>query len=76
MAANTGPRPLHDVIDDIRTTPEHGLLTVAATGKILDGVHCTSAIRDHRLDIDEPEMIGGTDLGPNPVEIVLAALGT
>jgi uncharacterized OsmC-like protein len=76
MSTHTGPRTLPEVIADIRATPEHGLLTVAATGEILDGVHCISAIRDHSMDIDEPEMIGGTDLGPNPVEIVLAALGT
>ncbi len=33
-------------------------------------------IRDHSLTIDEPTAIGGTDLGPSPVEVVLAALGS
>lgn len=33
-------------------------------------------IRDHALTIDEPMSIGGSDLGPSPVEIVLAALGS
>jgi putative redox protein len=34
------------------------------------------SIRDHSLTIDEPKAIGGTDLGPSPVEVVLAALGS
>ena len=33
-------------------------------------------IRDHVLTIDEPTTIGGSDLGPSPVEVVLAALGS
>lgn len=30
--------------------------------------------RDFKIVIDEPELLGGTDDGPNPVEYVLAAL--
>lgn len=41
-----------------------------------DGFHITSTIRTHNIQIDEPEELGGTDKGPNPVEIVLAALGS
>lgn len=33
-------------------------------------------IGDHLLRIDEPESLGGTALGPNPVEIALASLGS
>lgn len=33
-------------------------------------------IRDHVLTIDEPTAIGGSDMGPSPVEVVLAALGS
>ena len=33
-------------------------------------------IRDHAMTIDEPAAIGGTDRGPNPVEVILAALGS
>lgn len=30
--------------------------------------------RDFKLIVDEPQNVGGTDYGPNPVEYVLAAL--
>src|SRR6202041_2524175 len=33
-------------------------------------------IRQFSLTIDEPPNLGGTDTGPNPVELVLAALAT
>ena len=76
MSTQMTPTPLPDVIADIKEHPAHGRLTVGATGTILDGVHCHAEIRQHELSIDEPMGIGGTDNGPNPVEVVLAAMGT
>jgi uncharacterized OsmC-like protein len=76
MTTQAQPIPLPDVIADIRQHPDHGRLTLTTSGEILDGVRCRATIRQHELGIDEPMGIGGTDTGPNPVEIVLAALGT
>lgn len=33
-------------------------------------------MRNHRLVADEPAELGGGDAGPNPVELVLAGLGS
>ncbi len=41
-----------------------------------EGLRSEVALRDFRLTVDEPEALGGTDQGPNPVELVLAALAT
>lgn len=76
MSTHAKPIPLPDVIEGLRRVPEHGRLTLQVSGEILDGVHCRASIRDHELTIDEPMGLGGTDTGPNPVELVLAALGT
>jgi uncharacterized OsmC-like protein len=38
-------------------------------------VACHAEVRQHELTIDEPLALGGTDTGPNPVELVLTALG-
>jgi putative redox protein len=41
----------------------------------LSGLLSEAAIRDFSIKIDEPTTLGGSDHGPNPVELVLAALG-
>ena len=39
-----------------------------------EGLTCEVPVRHHALTVDEPKSIGGGDLGPNPVEVALAAL--
>src|SRR5688572_7846017 len=75
MTIQTEPTPLPQLIDDIRIHPEHGRLTLAARGELLEGVRCRARVRGHEIEMDEPAGLGGTDQGPNPVELVLAALG-
>ncbi len=76
MSTEISPRPLGDVIQAVRDDAANGRLTLGVTGENVDGVACQAEIRQHELAIDEPAALGGTDTGPNPVELVLAALGT
>ncbi len=41
-----------------------------------EGFRSRASLRQHSLTIDEPAALGGTDSGPNPVELILAALGS
>ena len=42
----------------------------------VEGLRSETKIRQFSMTIDEPPNLGGTDTGPNPVELVLAALAT
>ena len=45
--------------------------------KLVSGVTCEAQIREFPpMVIDEPPVLAGSDSGPNPVELILAALGT
>lgn len=48
----------------------------AAHTELVEGLRTRASVRQFNLTVDEPEELGGTDAGPNPVELVLAALGT
>jgi putative redox protein len=47
-----------------------------ADTRLVDGFQTTAQVRQFSFTVDEPPQLGGTDTGPNPVELVLAALGT
>ena len=40
------------------------------------GVSFAAEIGNHRIVVDQPVRAGGTDLGPSPIELLGAALGT
>lgn len=48
----------------------------ATTVSAADGFSTESTVRGFAVRLDEPPELGGTDTGPNPVEAVLAALGS
>jgi uncharacterized OsmC-like protein/alpha/beta superfamily hydrolase len=54
---------------------EQGQVTVLGGG-VGDGFRQDVYARHHKLLADEPEHVGGTDLGPSPYDLLLAALGT
>ena len=59
-----------------RADPAEARATFESVSSLGEGFRSEVALRDHRLVVDEPESLGGTDSGPNPVELILAALGT
>lgn len=50
------------------------MATFEATGVSMTDTGLTVSARDFQWVVDEPPMLGGGDLGPNPVEYVLGAL--
>ncbi|MBL4950822.1 OsmC family protein [Neobacillus sp. YIM B02564] len=51
------------------------MTTFKATAHLQEGVQVKAKARNFEVTIDEPEELGGTDTGMNPVELTLAALG-
>ncbi|MHA1596393.1 MAG: OsmC family protein [Candidatus Asgardarchaeia archaeon] len=52
------------------------LATFKVTVKRISGFHNKIKVKDFEIDEDEPESLGGTNKGPNPVELLLGALGS
>src|SRR4051812_35301192 len=50
--------------------------TFQSNARPQEGLTTISRIRGFELVVDEPADLGGRDQGPNPVELVLSALGT
>ena len=71
---------LRDVIlatqADLRANADHAIATFSADSRQVEGLRSETKIRQFSLTVDEPPTLGGTDAGPNPVELVLAALAT
>ncbi|MBS0270513.1 MAG: OsmC family protein [Proteobacteria bacterium] len=68
---------LLSAIDNIKSNPAAAKVVFRASTALGEGMHCTGTVREFpAMNIDEPADLGGTDHGPNPVEIVLVALGT
>lgn len=56
--------------------PRSAVATFESRSALQEGLRTEAKLRHHTLTVDEPEALGGTDAGPNPVELILAALGT
>ncbi|MSR13604.1 MAG: OsmC family peroxiredoxin [Gammaproteobacteria bacterium] len=59
-----------------RGDPLNARATFKSESQLTNGFRSEVRIREHSLTVDEPTRIGGTNDGPTPVELVLAALGT
>lgn len=68
---------LMKTIAGIQANPACSNVVFRAKTTWVEDVLCTATIRDFApMAIDEPPELGGQDSAPNPVELVLAALGT
>jgi uncharacterized OsmC-like protein len=61
---------------DLRANADHAIATFTADSRQVEGLRSETKIRQFAVTVDEPPSLGGTDTGPNPVELVLAALAT
>ena len=61
--------------EQYRRKPTAALATFQTRSELVDGFRSDVTIRDHGVVVDEPEQLGGGDAGPNPIELLLAALG-
>ena len=65
-----------DAQDEFRAHPDKAHTSFHSSSALQEGFRSIARLRDHSVTIDEPATLGGTDRGPNPVELVLAALGS
>jgi putative redox protein len=59
-----------------RSKPDAAKATFKSSSRLTEGFRSEISIRQHKVAADEPAALGGADSGPNPVELVLAALGS
>lgn len=68
---------LLQTIGEIKQKPSSAQVVFRASTQLLNGVRCSAKIRDFdEIHVDEPPSLGGNDSAMNPVELILAALGT
>ncbi len=51
------------------------ITTMSSTANLVDKLQVEVGTRGHQVNIDEPERLGGTDKGMNPLELLLSSLG-
>jgi putative redox protein len=60
-----------------KAEPAKAKVVFSSTSELTTGLRSTATIRNkYKYAADEPEWLGGTDSAPNPVEMLLASLGT
>lgn len=60
----------------ITADPPSARARFSVQSRQIRGLHSEVEVRDFLLSVDEPPALGGTDRGPNPVELVLAAIAS
>jgi putative redox protein len=61
---------------NLRADAANAKAVFSVDSRQVENVRSEVRIRQFALTVDEPPTLGGSDAGPNPVELVLAALAT
>ena len=61
---------------NLRVDPANAKAVFSVDSQQVENLRSEAQIRQFSLTVDEPPALGGSDAGPNPVELVLAALAT
>ena len=76
-AQTTGLGAVFDqVAETIHHNPGKALAHFEVQSRQIRGLHSEVETRDFILTVDEPKSLGGQDLGPNPIELILAAIAS
>ena len=81
---NTGDRSMSNGLGELIATTQAKFKADANAAKarfgsqssLKNGLRSEVKMRQHSLTVDEPASLGGSDSGPNPVELILGALGS
>lgn len=65
---------INGIAEHLKVNPEEAEASFAVESRLEDGFQSKFTARSFELASDEPEQLGGTNTGPNPVEYVLGAL--
>lgn len=68
--------PLAQFTERLREEPERASVTFRSTTTLGPGYRCEAEFRKHSVVVDEPPSIGGTNEGPNPIELFLGSMAT
>lgn len=61
---------------NLRADPANAKAVFSVDSQQVENLRSEARIRQFSLTVDEPPTLGGSDAGPNPVELILAGLAT
>lgn len=64
------------VADGFRKDPASAKQTFTVYSEQTEGLRSEIEVRDFLFTVDEPSSLGGSDAGPNPIELVLSAIAS
>lgn len=67
---------LAEIVKSVKADPKNAQVKFMANTKWVSGAYSETKIRDFVVECDEPSALLGTSKAPNPVEAILAALGS